>query len=274
MAFVAGAAFSASRARARVRVCHLRASATRKEEKEGEGAGEGARAATGGEKTAAALRGRALSTERKAKISAALKGRRKSDAHRENLRRRFEGEQNPMFGRKLSLESRRKISRALSGRKRKKKACVAKEQSPDAAEEAPRVNKAALDRLRIKAMGSRLLAEGQKTTTRRKAPEKRAADKELAKDLERLLERVAQLDEPPERVVRTRKLTEKREERIAKEKEETRGAPQSCGACDGSGFVECPNCVGAFGVCSARCEGCLGAGAVFCTACHGVGVLL
>lgn len=62
---------------------------------------------------------RQMSAESRAKISAALKGRRKSDSHREKLRKRLSGDQNPMYGRKLSVETRAKISQALTARKRK-----------------------------------------------------------------------------------------------------------------------------------------------------------
>lgn len=207
-----------------------------------------------------------MSPEARAKISAALKGRRKSDQHRENLRRRFGGDQNPMYGRKLSAESRAKISRALIARKQKKAGEEKKERGLD---------KAVIEGLREKAESSRLLDPSKEG---RKRPARRLVDEREAEEIDSILERVARLDVPPENVVKAIRNNEKKKEvrRTAKEegvpddKDQLEGR-EKCAACDASGMVACPECVGSFGVASSRCETCFGAGVTFCETCEGAG---
>lgn len=141
-----------------------------------------------------------MSAESRAKISAALKGRRKSAAHRESLRRRFEGDGNPMYGRKLSAESRAKISRAMAARKRR-------DDTSDEKKDKESVSKdeKVIDVLREKAVNSRLLTSSADPQKRRSA-EQRKRDEMEARDLESMLEKVRSLQTPPESVVRQRRL--------------------------------------------------------------------
>lgn len=207
---------------------------------------------------------RQQSPESRAKISAALKGRPKSPAHREALRARFEGEGNPMYGRKLSKESRAKISAKMVGRTRKKR------ETPHITE--PSVNQQAITDLRDKAAKSRLFNETRKTKTT--MPKRRKLAKELqdqaeAEEIEELLTIVASLDKPPENVAKTLENNRRRREKDVKVNQNS----VRCERCKATGYVKCPACVGAFGVASARCEECFGAGAVFCETCQGVGEL-
>lgn len=204
---------------------------------------------------------RRLSVESRAKISAALKGRRKSLAHREALRARFEGDRNPMFGRKLSKESRAKISAAMAGRaarKKEGKAVRKKEVSEDAIHD-----------LREKAVKSRLLAkDNANSLPKRRTRERLLLDQAEVEEIDQLLSRVARLDKPPDNVARTLESNRRMRESNGEVEEDP-----ACGRCKATGFVACPECVGAFGVASAKCEGCFGAGAVFCKTCQGVGQL-
>lgn len=210
---------------------------------------------------------RRLSKESRAKISAALKGRRKSKAHREALRARFEGDGNPMFGRKLSKESRAKISAAMArrgARKRQREEDVRKD-----------VSEEVMADLREKAAVSRLLADAGKglhTPGKRRGKRERSL-KELAEmdEIDHLLNSVAALDKPPQNVVRT--LENNRRMREDDEGEANLDDNVTCPRCKATGFVACPKCIGAFGVVSARCHACFGAGAVFCETCQGVGQL-
>ena len=237
-----------------------------------------------------------LSAESRAKISASLKGRRKSEQHRENLRRRFGGEQNPMYGKKRSEETRAKISRAMMEAKKRKreKAEEAKKKSPEATLDA--MSGHSLDKLRDQAVNSRLLSSA-KGNGRKVTPEKKARDEVEERRLEEVLDRVAKLDAPPESVKRTIRNTKKRRdvelgrkrekncatndggrdggnaEKAEAESVEKAGRDSECETCRGCGLVRCPECVGSFGVTSARCELCYGAGSVFCGQCNGVGVV-
>ncbi|CAN8064168.1 unnamed protein product [Agarophyton chilense] len=234
--------------------------------------------------------------ETRKKISDALKGRRKSAEHRESLRRRFEGPQNPMYGRKRSAESRAKISRAMSEK--------AKQRKPEKPEKPP-VQEEALDQLREKAMESRLI------TSVTNQPEKRLRNRSAFDELEaahvdRILNRVARLEEPPESVAKRMKSnTEKRQLRanqrrdgnpskqsVADERVSRLSHPRpkangkasciskakkkagtKCSLCKGTGLMACPRCVAA-GIPNSRCESCFGAGGVFCETCNGVGTML
>lgn len=46
-----------------------------------------------------------------------------------------------------------------------------------------------------------------------------------------------------------------------------------CSHCDGTGSIECSNCLGRVGTASRHCEHCVGAGVVFCSTCQGAGVI-
>lgn len=250
-----------------------------------------------------------MPAETRRKISAALKGRRKSPEHRESLRRRFEGSQNPMYGRKLSAESRAKISRAMAAKGKQKKQENIDKPDQDKESAKPKnkqVVEQTLDQLREKAVQSRLI------TSVVQPPQKRTRsrvchDEMEAAHLDRILKRVASLDEPPEAVLRTlqknRQSRQKNmDERRAAKKSDTVGSrPQSkgnsgnsdknafsdhgntvdeskrnlqCSVCKGTGLMECPSCIGTFGVSSSRCDLCFGAGGVFCDTCQGVGSVI
>lgn len=206
-----------------------------------------------------------LSAESRAKISAALKGRRKSEEHRASLRRRFKGESNPMYGRTLSAESRAKISAALLGKKR---ACVPEEKKKP-------TDLRALEGLREKARDSKLLARGDGKVL---SLERRRKKEKEGEKLESVLKRVASLQAPPDWVAK--KVREKEKERDGvsvktkgrKKKVNVSNEKKTCEMCVGSGVVSCAECVGAFGVASARCESCFGVGKTFCQTCQGVGL--
>ncbi|KAI0563875.1 Heat shock protein DnaJ cysteine-rich [Gracilaria domingensis] len=233
--------------------------------------------------------------ETRKKISDALKGRRKSAEHRESLRRRFEGSQNPMYGRKRSAESRAKISRAMSAKAKQKKS-----EQP----QKPPVQEEAIDQLREKAMESRLITSV--TTQPEKRVRKRVVHDEIeAAHVDRILKRVAKLEKPPESVVRTlnsnrekrlrranqRRIANNSKELVVDEKTSQVSHPQpdaktksktspaknksiaKCSVCNGTGLMQCPRCITS-GISSSRCQLCYGAGGVFCDTCNGVGVVL
>ncbi|PXF40592.1 hypothetical protein BWQ96_09696 [Gracilariopsis chorda] len=250
-----------------------------------------------------------MPAETRRKISAALKGRRKSPEHRESLRRRFEGSQNPMYGRKLSAESRAKISRAMAAKgKQKKQDNVDKPEQANSP--AKRKNKQlmeqTLDQLREKAVQSKLITSATQPPPKRK-PNRILHDDLEAAHLDKILKRVASLDEPPEAVVRTLQNNRKRREKNTlerraannrgraasgppstglSEKSDKKALPEpdktvdaserncQCTVCNGTGLMQCPNCVGTFGVSSSRCDLCFGAGGVFCDTCQGVGSVI
>lgn len=248
---------------------------------------------------------RRMSPERRAKISAALKGRRKSASHRESLRRRFVGHGNPMYGRKLSAESRAKISRSLAARKHQDDKDKNKDQEDDVKQ-----NEKAIDHLREKAVTSRLFSSNPHGMKRR-TPQQRKRDEAEAMELDRIIEKVRLLQTPPEAVkkqwLRARhqrqsrdgtggdsqgdeddgvtsaenmyELEDKTQVEHTKQRRDSVGASTKkkminavdCERCHGSGMEKCHECVLAFGVVSSRCDMCLGAGAVFCGRCEGVG---
>lgn len=171
---------------------------------------------------------RYLSAESRAKISAALRGRRKSDTHREKLRKRLSGEKNPMYGRKMSAETRAKISRSLSSwhrgypvdddevrdelAKTGKENDEVKENGEDEEGESEKMKVAKvspiseeenLKRWRERAETSRLMqsykeAEDQKDGGRQRQVEDSIDEVEIDK----VLERVAKLDMPPDNIAR------------------------------------------------------------------------
>lgn len=194
---------------------------------------------------------RKMSDESRAKISAALKGRAKSEAHKESLRKRFEGAQNPMYGRKMSKESRAKISEAMTTRARRRR--------EEKEEKRLELSEEIAGKLRDKAKTSRLFEK------------KRPVGRSLSecaeeREVEQLLGHVRRGERPPENV---RKVVEKVKERRSIQKPAVKS--NVCTHCGGGGFVECPECVGAFGVTGRNCQACFGAGSVFCTHCQGVG---
>lgn len=230
---------------------------------------------------------KSMPEEQRAKISAAMKGRAKSESHREKLRKRFVGDQNPMYGRKMSEESRQKISKALAGKKRSgqkvEEETIQRGGMIDLDEEM-------LEKLRAKARDSNLLSKSKK-----KRAEKDVQDSLEAEQLDELLERVARLDEPPESVVKTRETTikgggairnsrRKRGRRMEEVKDVEQGAEaretlkkavdKACVVCSGTGFTACAECVGSFGVATTKCPTCFGAGHVFCEKCQGAGVVV
>lgn len=233
---------------------------------------------------------KAMSPERRAKISAAMKGRKKSASHRENLRKRFVGRKNPMFGRKVSAETRAKISRSLSERKQR-----AADGDEDEAESQGEDADSSMEDWKQKALQSRLVESLQQSPSEKKLKKKEARDDVEQTDLEALLDRVANLDAPPENVAKM--LMKTRINREATGKQSSRSFKGSvrqytrmssgrrndendpkvydnCGTCDGSGMVDCDKCVGAFGVVSSRCDNCCGIGSVYCQACEGVGQII
>lgn len=170
---------------------------------------------------------RQLSAESRAKISAALKGKRKSAVHRENLRKRLSGEQNPMYGRKRSAETRAKISKSLTARNRGSVALddadagdlLSDTDAPttsvdgqsndnvnglEIADTENLIGEAEnLELWRERAQDSRLVksiekSENQGGRRTRKLP----ADSLQDDDIEEMLERVAKLDIPPENIAR------------------------------------------------------------------------
>lgn len=157
-------------------------------------------------------RKRHLSAESRAKISAALKGRRKSDAHRESLRQRLSGQKNPMYGRKLSDETKQKISQALTGRRRKKGAQDDTEASPVLKSKSPPAETRkrnpptsdTIERLRDVAKNSRLITSIHRTSAMRRSDRRarRESDEVKEQDVDQVLRRVASLTEPPDNVVR------------------------------------------------------------------------
>lgn len=162
---------------------------------------------------------RYLSPESRAKISAALKGRRKSDSHREKLRQRLSGERNPMYGRKRSAESRAKISRSLTERHRKEGKNADKVEEEDAATVSSRENlndPETLKNLQDAAQKSRLVESIQRAGSRRGNARQPRDDYDDVKeqDVEHVLRRVARLDQPPENVARL--LRETREKNQSK----------------------------------------------------------
>mmetsp|Transcript_8649 Transcript_8649/g.17552 ORF Transcript_8649/g.17552 Transcript_8649/m.17552 type:complete len:219 (+) Transcript_8649:90-746(+) len=46
----------------------------------------------------------------------------------------------------------------------------------------------------------------------------------------------------------------------------------TCRPCKGQGVLECPSCIGTFGVSSWRCPTCVGSSIVFCSECDGSGI--
>lgn len=155
-----------------------------------------------------------------------------------------------MYGRKLSAEAREKISVAM----RRRRGGVVETGVEKVALEGEM-----LGGLREKARGSKLLAGRERGRGRRERVLSRAEEEEVDK----ILERVARMDAPPDAVVKTRLNTGKGKDIVEFQK---------CNLCGGGGMVKCPACVGAFGVASGRCVKCFGAGSVFCDACEGAGV--
>ena len=199
-----------------------------------------------------------------------MKGRRKSAEHRESLRRRFVGDQNPMYGRKLSAETRAKISHAMSTRRRGKKVNDEEKKSKlSEALEVKNMSASTLKELKEKVENSRLIQSTALPPLSRKrlTKKQKLRDKQEEEHLEELLKQVEELHTPPEAVVKAIAGSEKK--RIVKEnkKEEKR----KCSGCDGSGMNPCVDCVGTFGVVSSRCERCFGVGSVYCETCQGVG---
>lgn len=165
---------------------------------------------------------RQLSAESRAKISASLKGKRKSETHRENLRKRLSGEKNPMYGRKMSAETRAKISKSLTARNRgitpdmldsenapnDEQAGDSNRGNPDLtngdSDEIPMIGEVEnLQLWRERAQDSRLVksiqsSENEEGKRRRKLPQDSLQDD----DIEDVLERVAKLDFPPENIAR------------------------------------------------------------------------
>lgn len=213
---------------------------------------------------------RRLSAESRAKISAALKGRRKSAEHRENLRRRFGGDQNPMYGRKLSAETRAKISRSMSARRRGKKVVDEEEKSKESEElEVKNMSVNVLKELKEKVENSRLIQSTALPQLKRKRRTKKQIlkDKQEEENLEQLLKNVEELHTPPEAVIKAIAGSERKRKVKENMSEET----GKCEKCNGSGMTSCVDCVGAFGVISSRCETCFGVGSVYCESCQGVG---
>lgn len=248
---------------------------------------------------------RTLSAESRSKISESLKGRRKSDTHRDSLSKRFTGSGNPMYGKKRSAETRAKISAALLARRREKEKKSGSDVLTPLSEDntIPSRISPSMHKLKQQAIASRLVSSLTGGVRDRKKP--CAADERIDK----ILKRVANLDAPPDNVVRLIKETEvkrlqegndKDEQSVGDDDEEavgryeilkqelprkpqverrkskkgnvhTKPASSSCANCNGRGMTTCERCVGTFGVASIRCAACFGAGSVFCTACDGAG---
>lgn len=195
---------------------------------------------------------RTMSEESRAKISAALKGRAKSEAHKESLRKRFEGAQNPMYGRKMSKESRAKISETMTNRAKKRK--------QEKEEKRLELTKEMAGKLRDKAKTSRLFDK--------KPAVRRLSEGAEEKEIERLLGHVRRGERPPENV---RRVVEKVQKRRNIPKPQVKN--KTCTHCGGGGFIDCPECVGAYGVVGRNCKTCFGAGSVFCAHCEGTGLI-
>lgn len=250
--------------------------------------------------------GRKLSAEIRAKISAALKGRRKSAEHRERLSKRFAGSRNPMYGKSVSAETRAKISAALLARQQKKlqqeeeqmrgmsagddsSTLETREEDPDSR------NLLSVEELREKALVSRLVSslssEPSSLKTRRSE-----------ENVDSILKRVANLNVPPDNVAKLIHETEEKrrankhtaptendsrdtkspsisvvdnenvqQKRLSSQEESRKTFAETCPKCKGSGMTSCEHCVGTFGVPSTRCAVCFGTGSDFCKLCDGAG---
>lgn len=251
---------------------------------------------------------RTLSSESRAKISDALKGRRKSESHKQNLSKRFTGSGNPMYGRKRSAETRAKISAALLARRHEKEKKDGKKVISNLPEEGLLESQItpAMRKIKQQAIASRLVSSLTTGGNDRRNPD--STDERI----DNILKRVANLDAPPDNVAKLIQETEVKRrngendkddqtakiedggvigalesvkqdmprimetERKATKKRNGRRKTTSipCSECDGRGMTMCERCVGTFGVTSMRCSACFGAGSVFCRACDGAGQTL
>lgn len=248
---------------------------------------------------------RTLSSESRAKISEALKGRRKSESHKQSLSKRFTGSGNPMYGRKRSAETRAKISAALLARRHEKEKDNEQQIFSSLPEEGLAESQITPSMRKIKqqATASRLVTSLAAGVSNRK--NSNAADERI----DDILKRVANLDAPPDNVARlihktkvqrrngknedNEQTTEIDDNSVAdahehmnqkrlrpaqtvkkgakKRNGQIKLASVPCVKCNGRGMTTCEQCVGTFGVASIRCPACFGAGSVFCEGCDGAG---
>lgn len=202
--------------------------------------------------------GRALSAERRKKISESLKGRRLSEAHRSKLSKRFTGKSNPRYGHTLSEEERAKISEGMA---RSRRARIAKNdcESDNSNNTSANICEESIAALREKALSSRLFNVPRNAHA--------ASAKREATAVEALLQQVRKGRAPPEAVLKSRSVV-----RSIRTKTTNGERMCVCEMCNGSGFMPCKQCVNKFGVISQRCTTCAGAGAQFCESCSGAGV--
>lgn len=247
---------------------------------------------------------RTLSSESRAKISDALKGRRKSESHKQSLSKRFTGSGNPMYGRKRSAETRAKISAALLARRQEKEKDAEQKVLSSLPEGLPESQiTPSMRKIKQQATASRLVTSLAAGTNNKKNSD--AVDERIDK----LLKRVANLDAPPDNVARLIHATkvqrrngehemngqtteiddndvvgahERAEQKrsrlvqtgkkgIKKRNGQIKSPSVPCSKCNGRGMTICEQCVGMLGVASIRCPVCFGAGSVFCEGCDGAG---